>query len=87
MFGEVVYFILGFILGALIAAIIGSGKMESYEAEITDLLGQNCLLRSKAIPDENPESAYEQDREPGDDAIGVERDPFEGIEKEGKGRR
>jgi len=63
MFGEVVYFILGFILGVLITAIIGPGKMSGYEAEITDLQGQNCLLRSKAVTDENPEAAYAQDKE------------------------
>ena len=63
MFGEVVYFILGFILGVLITAIIGSGKMAQSEAEITDLAAENCLLRSKAVTDENPEAVYAQDRE------------------------
>ena len=61
MFSEVIYFILGFILGGIVTILRAGAREAHYEACTESLEGQNKMLRDKVFPDEDP----------GDDAIGV----------------
>lgn len=64
MFGNIVYLVLGFILGFLVAVIIRSGGRAELDAEIGALEGQNRVLRDRLFEEQ---TMGEGKKEPEDD--------------------
>jgi len=62
MFSELVYLGLGFIIGFLVAIILGAGGRSGLEEQIVRLEHRNRDLEQRQMPAENPEAAYAQDK-------------------------
>ena len=80
---NVICFIIGVFLGALFTYFHALDREQGFRAENEALIGQNGLLRDALFEEKTMGEAEgdTQEKGPGDDAIGVEKDPFGGIEK------
>ena len=63
MFMDVVYLILGFIVGFLLAIILGAGGRSELEEQIVRLEHRNRDLEERQRSAATPEAAYEQEKE------------------------
>ena len=77
---NVICFILGAFLGALFTYAHALDRERGFRADMEGLARRNEKLRDR-LKRAQIKLAEDEETATGDDAIGIEKDPFEGIEK------